>query len=128
MRRGRATGLRGGERLGAWDSGGRGDDEMRWCWTLLVGGGVLGGAFGDDFFDGLIPEVPVGAVVFADEDAEETFCGVGHGMVGSFCGEKEGWEFDFIGAIEGVGGEDFEEAWGELGVLEVGEQFFEIVV
>jgi len=67
-------------------------------------------------------------VVFADEDAEETFCGIGHGMIGGFCGEEERWEFDFFGAIEGVGREDFEEAWGELSVLEVGEQFFEIVV
>ncbi len=124
------TSNRAPRKLTIWrmDFWGWGDDDARWCRALLVVGGVLSGAFGDDFFDGLVPEVPVGAVVFADEDAEETFCGVGHGMVGSFCGEEEGGEFHFIGAIEGVGGKDFEEARGELSILEVGEQFFEIVV
>ncbi len=88
----------------------------------------MGSAFRDDFFDGLVPEGPVGAVVFSDEDAEETFCGVGHGVVWGFCGEEERGEFDFIWAVQGIGSEDFEEAWSELGVLEVGEQFFEIAI
>ena len=103
--------------------GGRGGRE-----GLLVGGGVLGSAFRDDFFDGLVPEGPVGAVVFSDKDAEETFCGVGHGVVRRFCGEEKGGQFHFIGAVQGICGEDFQEAWSELGVLEVGEQFFEIAI
>jgi hypothetical protein len=94
----------------------------------LVCGGVLGSALRDDFFDRLVPEVPVGSVVFPDEDAEESFCGVGHGMVGGFCGEEKGGEFNFVGSVEGVCGEDFEEAWGELSVLEVGKKLFEIIV
>ncbi len=67
-------------------------------------------------------------MVFADEDGEEAFCGFCHGMVGGFGCEEEGGEFNFVGSVQGVGGEDFEEALGEACVLEVGVEFIEIFI
>lgn len=64
-------------------------ENVCFFYVLLVCSGVLGCAFRDDFFDGLVPEVPIGAVVLAHKDIKEAFCGVGHGMVGRFCGEEE---------------------------------------